>query len=387
MKHIGLVLPSLPGYSETFIHNKINGLIQRGFRISLFVGGYKNNNPNSFKYPVYFQVNKSNKLLILFNLIEISLFHPIRFVRFIYFEWISHKGWITVWKHLIINSHIIGKSLDWLHFEFATTGLGRENVALAIGAKSAVSLRGFDIGLYPEQHPGCFNLLWTKVNKVHTISDKLYKKALSLGLSRQIKMEKIFPAINSDYFRGKEIKEFHNPLRILSIGRLTWVKGFEYSLKAAKILKDRELQFEYRIIGDGNYREAIVFALHQLSLKCNVKLEGQLGQNQIKEHLKWADIYIQPSIQEGFCNAVLEAQSMGLICIVTDAGGLPENVIHAETGWVVPKRNPESIANTIVKIVNTKTGILDQIRKRSIKRVKSEFNLFSQLKYWESFYT
>ncbi|MBK7870836.1 MAG: glycosyltransferase family 4 protein [Saprospiraceae bacterium] len=52
-----------------------------------------------------------------------------------------------------------------------------------------------------------------------------------------------------------------------------------------------------------------------------------------------ADIYLQYSIQEGFCNAVLEAQAMGLLCIVSDAEGLPENILHGQTGWVVPKGN------------------------------------------------
>ena len=55
-------------------------------------------------------------------------------------------------------------------------------------------------------------------------------------------------------------------------------------------------------------------------------------------------IYLQYSIQEGFCNAVLEAQALGLLTIVSDAEGLPENVIHGETGWVVPKRKPKFFA-------------------------------------------
>ena len=58
----------------------------------------------------------------------------------------------------------------------------------------------------------------------------------------------------------------------------------------------------------------------------------------IVKFYKKADIYIQYSIEEGFCNAVLEAQSMGVLTIVSDASGLIENVVDGKTGWVVPKR-------------------------------------------------
>ena len=50
-----------------------------------------------------------------------------------------------------------------------------------MGAKSAVCFRGFDIGLYPHQHPGCYELLWQRIDKVHTISDDLYKKAINVN--------------------------------------------------------------------------------------------------------------------------------------------------------------------------------------------------------------
>ena len=102
--------------------------------------------------------------------------------------------------------------------------------------------------------------------------------------------------------------------------------------------------------------------------------------------MEWADIYLQPSIQEGFCNSVLEAQAMGLICIVTDAEGLSENVLSEETGWVVSKRSPEKIAEKIIDILNTDNEQLNQIRESAKHRVKSEFNLDNQNKLFREFY-
>ena len=76
-----------------------------------------------------------------------------------------------------------------------------------------------------------------------------------------------------------------------------------------------------------------------------------------KNYLEKSDIYLQYSIQEGFCNSVLEAQAMGLLSIVSDANGLTENIIHNYTGWVVPKMAPKLLANCIKKFYLPQTKL------------------------------
>ena len=383
---IGLILPALPGYSETFIHSKINGLLHHGFKVSLFVAGKGDLKSIPVTVPVYFQININNKLCLFSTLITSFILHPLICIRFIKLEKSSHGNWIRGFKNLIINSHIIGKNLDWLHFGFATTALWRENLASAMGIKAAVSLRGFDIGLYPHQHPNCYNLLWQKIDKVHTISDDLYQKAVDLGLDPKIPYEKITPAINIEFFKSNIDKDLHNPLRILTVGRLTWIKGYEYALKALVLLKNAQINFEYHIVGEGHYREAIMYSIYQLGLTKNVMFTGQNSPVEVKNEMEWADIYIQPSIQEGFCNAVLEAQAMGLLCIVTDADGLSENVLDGKTGWVVPKRSPEELSKKIINILTMDDDRLNQIRKYAAKRVINEFNLEFQSQLFRDFY-
>jgi colanic acid/amylovoran biosynthesis glycosyltransferase len=253
-------------------------------------------------------------------------------------------------------------------------------------AKSAVSFRGFDIGLYPYEHPGCFNLLWQKIDKVHSISDDLYQRAIDLGLDPKIPLEIITPAIDTDFFRSNTKGNLHIPLRILTVGRITWKKGYEYALKTLSLLHDKQINFEYHIVGEGHYREAIVYAIHQLQLTENVKLIGQIPPYEVKNEMEWADIYIQPSIQEGFCNAVLEAQAMGLLCIVTDAEGLSENVLHGKTGWVVNKRNPKLIVKVIQQILKMDRKKLRGIGDFAKKRINNEFNLRNQAELFRKFY-
>ena len=383
---IGFIMSSTPNYSETFIINKMNGLLNHGFEVSLFVAGKGDSTEIPLPVPVYYQVNVNKKLYLLFAFITTFILHPISCIRFLNLERDSHGDWIKALKHLILNFHIIGKSLDWLYFCFTTAGIGRENLARAMGARSAVSFRGFDIGLYPHQHPSCYDLLWQKIDKVHTISDDLYKQAIDLGLPPKIPYKKITPAINTEFFKANVQENLHNPLRILTVGRLTWKKGYEYALKALSLLQEKQINFEYRIVGEGDYREAILYAIHQLGLTDNVILRGELSPEKVKDEMEWADIYIQSSIQEGFCNAVLEAQAMGLLCIVTNADGLSENVLDGKTGWVVPKRSPEAITAQIIKIKNMDMLHYNKIRENAIVRVKDHFHLNEQIKNWSDFY-
>ena len=198
--------------------------------------------------------------------------------------------------------------------------------------------------------------------------------------------KKITPAINTEFFNSNVQANLHNPLRILTVGRLTWKKGYEYALKALSLLKAQGVNFEYHIVGEGNYREAIIYAIHQLQLTENVLLVGQNAPDEVKDEMEWADIYIQPSIQEGFCNATLEAQAMGLLCIVTDAEGLSENVLDEKTGWVISKRSPEAITEQIIKIKNMEMPQYNKIRKNAIIRIKDQFHLNEQIQNWSDFY-
>jgi colanic acid/amylovoran biosynthesis glycosyltransferase len=77
---------------------------------------------------------------------------------------------------------------------------------------------------------------------------------------------------------------------------------------------------------------------------------------------------------------------MGLICIVSDAEGLSENVIDQETGFVVPKRNPELLAQKISEVVSLPKDELLNMSQNAQKRVKENFILELQQRKFIEFY-
>jgi len=384
---IGICLSSVPGYSETFIRATIKGLLDAGFDVRIFL--FKNfSGKDDFKYVTPFPVFLLFYPIIPIILIALFIKRPIVTVRFIRLEYQDGRGALAILKRLYINAHILFHGeLDWIHFSFATLAIGNENVSLATKAKLAVSLRGFDIGLYPLTHPGCYSKLWKRVNKIHTISDDLYHLAISDGLSTQVHFQKIRPAIDVSRLERKNLPgSLHSTLQILSVGRLEWKKGFIYALQAMYELRQRQVNFNYTIVGVGSSEQELKYAIRDLGLEDSVILLGKKPHSEIFKLMSLSDIYVQPSVQEGFCNSLLEAQGTGLLCIATDAEGLAENVLHGKTGWIVNKRDPAALAGKVLEVIKMDEGERARISYAAMDRINEEFKLSRLVAEYKMFY-
>ncbi len=404
---IGIVLSNPPGYSETFFTSKIKGLQDNGFEVVLFVQNKPKSVPplkgargmsaklsnNNLEVKIYKAPKAYPNYPIIQTILIIKVFlsllpNLITVLRFIKLEKQQKNSALQIIKKIYLNSHILKQKVAWLHFGFATQALGSELVAKAIGAKMAVSFRGFDIAIYPLKHPNCYRLLWKHLDKVHTISDDLLNIAYRLGLPKNVTVQKITPAIDVSVFhsaaRSFNIPE--NKVKLLSVARLNWKKGFVDVIRALNVLKEKGIDFEYTIVGEGNEYERIAYEVHQLGLKEQVIFAGKKNREEVVALYSQSHIFIQYSISEGFCNAVIEAQSMGLLSIVSDAEGLPENIQNNKTGWLVPKSNPEALANKIIEVIHLPEGEKQQISKNAQQRVKDYFTIEQQQKAFVEFY-
>jgi len=386
--NIGIVLSNCPGYSETFFNSKIKGLRESGMGVTLFCQK-KDEDFQLCPVVVAPKVSANPVLMTGYFFKEFIQLLPYskRVLKFIALEKKEGSSLLQIFKRLYLNAHILKSRLDWLHFGFSTLAIGSEKVAKSIGAKMAVSFRGFDIAVYPVKHPGCYTTLWKQVDKVHTISNDLLVLAKKHGLPVNVPVEKITPAIDVDLFQAPATYSPENDeIIFMTTGRLHWKKGFVSTIEALAILKEKGLNFSYKIIGEGPEYERLAFAAYQLGIKDNVKFLGKLPHSQVKEHLEAAHIYLQYSIQEGFCNAVLEAQAMGKLCIVSNAEGLSENVLHKKTGWVVPKYNPQALSETISTVLGLNNEEIKTIIQNAQRRVREEFNIEKQQSEFISFY-
>lgn len=385
---IGILLAKPPGYSETFFNSKIEGLKANGFEIILFC----QESTQSFSAcPVKILPKKhSNPIILGLSLVK-TFFKLIPFFKRIV-EWYKLEkkiSFLDFFTMVYLNAPILKEDLDWLHFGFTTMALKRESLANAIGAKMAVSFRGYDINIFPKKNPNCFEKTWSYVDCVHSISYYLVKEAKKLGLKESTPYKLITPAVDFRKIHSNNILQTDNDLlKIVTIARLTWVKGLDLLIEAASIIHKKNINFEWVVIGDGTRREIERYSyyIYEKGLLGKVKLIGKKTHSETLELLNDAEVYVQTSYNEGFCNAVLEAQALGKLCIAYDTGGLSENIIHNKTGWLIELANTENLAEKIIEVSNLTEDQKEKISYAAQQRVKDDFNIEKQQENFVEFY-
>ena len=298
-------------------------------------------------------------------------------------------------KAFYLDAAIIALSPDIVHFEFGALAVGRTHLKRRLGCRLSVSFRGYDLNYVGLADPAHYAAVWRDADAIHTLGHDLWQRALRRGCPPDKPHALISPAVDSDLFRPAVPSPLgrgsasplppHSPapLRILSIGRLEWKKGYEYGLEAARLLKESGVPITYRILGGGAYLEPLAFARHRLGLEEAVEFLGARPHTDVLEQLHWADVLLHPAVSEGFGNAVLEAQAMAVPVVCSDADGLPENVADGVTGFVVPRRDPAALAAALARLaadpaLRRQMGAAGRERARNCFRPEAQIAAFDR---------
>ncbi len=137
--------------------------------------------------------------------------------------------------------------------------------------------------------------------------------------------------------------------RLLSVGRIVHQKGLDLAMHALGGLKD--LNWEWRIAGDGPQMQALQSLAQELGIDDRVFFLGWQSREQIIESYRQANVFLFPSRHEGMPNAILEAMASGLPVIATCIAGNEELVIEGQTGYLVPSEDIEALQNALKKIL------------------------------------
>lgn len=275
---------------------------------------------------------------------------------------------------------------DIIHFEFGTIAADIKTIKKLIGSKISVSFRGYDINYIGLDNPVYYNDVWQYADGFHFLGNDLKNRAIKRGYKAGKVEVLIPPAIDTSFFTTEEVSsKENNKLIIVSAGRLVWKKGYEYGIRACAILKEKGIPFEYKIIGNGDFKQAIHFTISELGLENNVKLLGAMVPQELKKELSLAHVFLHPAISEGFCNAVIEAQAMGVPVICSAADGLSENIVDGETGFVVPVWDINTMAEKLEWFWNNKEQI-KIMGNAGVQRVKEHFKIEDQIKAFTAFY-
>lgn len=163
---------------------------------------------------------------------------------------------------------------------------------------------------------------------------------------------------------------------LLFVGRLHEIKGLIYLVSAMKVIHENDNISRLIIVGnDQGQRKVLDDLIAKLQLEKNISFIPETSHEKVFRYMRASDIFILPSLSEGFPMVLLEAMSSGIPIIASDTGGISEIVRDSWNGFLVRTRNPEDIAEKTLLLLND----------NSLRKKISENNLADVQKYtWDT---
>jgi len=138
-------------------------------------------------------------------------------------------------------------------------------------------------------------------------------------------------------------KRDNEPLRVLFLGQVNIRKGIPYLIEAARLLKGVPVQFD--VVGPIAIADQFV-----VTAPANVRFHGAVTRDKVQDFYAQADVFVLPTISDGFALTQLEAMSHGLPVITTPNCG--DVVTDGVDGFLVPARNATALAATLQTLVD-----------------------------------
>jgi len=166
-------------------------------------------------------------------------------------------------------------------------------------------------------------------------------------------------------------------LKLLYVGRVSKEKNLDLLVRIMRQIATIRQDIRLVVVGDGPYLEEMKTQAADMP----VTFTGYLTGDDLAQAYASSDMFILPSTTDTLGNVVLEAQASGLPVLVTDRGGPKENLIHGETGYVVPAESADGFVNRILYMAQAPEHLQTlQKNARQYMEQRSFENCF--LRFW-----
>lgn len=366
---VAYIMSRFPGLSETFILREMCEMERLGWNISLYPLIYQQEETvihdeakdwlGRVANPILISILKENlKLLVsdpvlYFTVLVRTFWENIKSPKFF------SRALIVFPKAVWMASRMSDEGVRYIHSHYAT------HPALAAWIINQISNIPYGITVHAHDIFVDRTMLRRKIlDAKHVICISEYNQKFLVhyyGDWVATKSQIIHCGIEVEkYVRKEKQPVTDKKFEIISIGSLRSYKGFTILIDACNLLKKQYgLNFQCRIVGSGELYNSLQAKITNLNIDDVVELMGPKKQNEIADILLKADCYIQPSVitstgkMEGIPVSLMEAMASSLPVIASNISGIPELVIHNETGLLVQPEDPIALAETIWSVYNS----------------------------------
>ena len=170
---------------------------------------------------------------------------------------------------------------------------------------------------------------------------------------------------------------------LMTVGRLHKQKGHCYLIQAVSKVRKEFPNVKLLVTGEGEEENNLKKLVKTLDLMNEVIFAGL--SSDIERILPMAELFILPSLWEGLPNALLEAMAAGKPVVATKVGGIPEIVVHGETGVLIPPRDTDALAIAIIDLLQNRLKAKDMGEAARIRAGK-RFSIYKMIEKTENLY-
>ena len=227
-------------------------------------------------------------------------------------------------------------------------------------------------------------------NVIVAVSEDVKKSLIQKRRINSDKIETIHYGVNLNQFSHKEDDSMKKKLGLLNaypiigvVARLEEVKGHDYLIDALPEIVTQHPKTRCLLVGDGENRKHLEQKCLTLGIKNHVLFLG--FRNDVSKILPLFDLFVLPSISEGFPNVLLEAMACSIPIIATNVGGIPEAVCNDENGKLVPSKDSSALKKAILELLKNNRKMKAMGMKGS-ETVEQFFSLTKQGHDFENLY-
>lgn len=182
----------------------------------------------------------------------------------------------------------------------------------------------------------------------------------------------------------QQLKIDQNDIIITAVGQLREAKGYLDLVDTIAILKNKYSNIHFLILGEGKLRLQIENSIRKYHLEGYISLLGQ--KNNPVFYLNASDMYILPSLWEGFPNALLEAMACGLPSVATKVSGAVEIIQDGFNGFLAEVNNPSDIADKLENLILMKESERKEIGLLARQTVERYYSIEKMVSEYEKLY-
>lgn len=196
-----------------------------------------------------------------------------------------------------------------------------------------------------------------KACRVRVISQAVRDQVVLRGVSKdkiflvhlRVDLDKFDPA----RFDNQSLKRqmgFENKIIFGFLGRLALEKGLFDLFRAFRQICQKIPDSLLLIFGLGPLEADLRFKVRKLDLGQSIKFMGPVDYHKVPESLSLIDVFLHPSLHEGFGRSILEALAMGKAVVATKVGGIPDLIKDGKNGFLIEPHNFQALASKALEL-------------------------------------